>query len=335
MMARSPTKIRHVDDDMLVDTEPSTSNNSSVRRNIYATTGISDVSADNSDDNTNWHASVEHNGGSKTKKLKTESAEILTRNKFAPLSADTKVVRDVLHSGMENGKDDVVVRPVLRGNTKMSSRYPPVTIVNTDGKLDLKMIFSNIKLLIKSEFKIRNFNRFKTSIFVSTSADFDIIVSYLKQHKIPFFTHVPRDRKPIKMVLKGLPSSFTNDEIADELKKSAQVVSVTQFSKKTEDNRSLPLPVYVVTFPPNTLSHQIVEIKVLFSCIVRWEKYNRKTPYLQCYRCLRFGHVSQNCQLPDRCMRCGDRHSSVSCNVQTYKCANCLEEHRQIRKNAV
>ena len=65
---------------------------------------------------------------------------------------------------------------------------------------------------------------------------------------------------------------------------------------------------------------------------ITFEPYRRRTVLAQCYRCQRFGHSSDCCRLPFRCLRCSGAHRSSDCDKPRSedfvpKCANCGGQH--------
>ena len=66
---------------------------------------------------------------------------------------------------------------------------------------------------------------------------------------------------------------------------------------------------------------------------VRIEPLKNQGP-TQCHKCQRFGHMSVNCEMPSRCVRCAENHDSRDCQYagmpheetqQFLKCVHCGE----------
>ena len=50
-------------------------------------------------------------------------------------------------------------------------------------------------------------------------------------------------------------------------------------------------------------------------------------PLRRCFRCQRYGHNYNSCRHSIRCVKCGGDHERVHCTFNSYKCANCKENH--------
>ena len=72
--------------------------------------------------------------------------------------------------------------------------------------------------------------------------------------------------------------------------------------------------------------------KIIDGTGVKWvllQKSNKKVA--QCFRCQNWGHMSANCGLPARCVKCSDSHNHGSCPRVSRdgdaKCVNCNGDH--------
>ena len=86
------------------------------------------------------------------------------------------------------------------------------------------------------------------------------------------------------------------------------------------------------------------KVKSIFQVMVSWKYFTRRlTDAAQCHRCQRFGHGSRNCNLPPKCVKCGESHFTEKCslpqkanlgignNAEVHKllvkCVNCKGNH--------
>lgn len=89
-------------------------------------------------------------------------------------------------------------------------------------------------------------------------------------------------------------------------------------------------PLYLVHLDPLTDMSKFKLTKFICRCSISICKYTPRTQPAQCFRCQQFGHVSKNCNMESRCVKCGAHHSSQECKKEKTapaKCANCDEAH--------
>nr|CAI5838452.1 unnamed protein product [Callosobruchus analis] len=52
-----------------------------------------------------------------------------------------------------------------------------------------------------------------------------------------------------------------------------------------------------------------------------------------CKNCLKFNHTEKKCTSQKVCIKCGQNHDSMSCNMTTHTCCNCLNSNEKYHKN--
>lgn len=90
------------------------------------------------------------------------------------------------------------------------------------------------------------------------------------------------------------------------------------------------LPIYVLNFPPNSNKRQILSIRTICYCAVKWENFKNKFNIIQCFKCQAYGHISQNCFKIEKCLKCAKFHYTSQCKIsdkKLFKCANCEQIH--------
>lgn len=169
------------------------------------------------------------------------------------------------------------------------------------------------------------------AVVTYSKEDYDTVKTKLKEVNIPYFTFTQKSDKTKKLVLKGIPSMYTSDEVKEDLLlQFPAVVNMTAMKTKNEKTTN---PIYLVLLPWGT-DLGLVKRSVRYLCDhrVNWQDYVKPTKFRgsQCFRCQAFGHVSNNCEIPRRCVKCSLSHEIGACQKAPEappKCANCQEAH--------
>ena len=178
-------------------------------------------------------------------------------------------------------------------------------------------------------------------LLAKTKDVFSAVLSALKKNNIDFFTYNVAEDNPTKIVLQGLPEISIPD-----LKEELASINITprdiKLLHKSNDN---DYALYLLYFPKGTVKLQdLRKVKSIFHVVVSWRYFTRRpTDAAQCHRCQRFGHGSRNCNLPPKCVKCGESHFTDKCslpqranllvgnNAEVHKllvkCVNCNGNH--------
>lgn len=199
---------------------------------------------------------------------------------------------------------------------------PPIIIKNL--RQNATNFFRVIKSKIKNQLDVKctsNEKQEKTQIKTQTVEDYKIILNLLKENKLEFYTFGLKNEIPFKITLKGLHSSVTPDEILEELKELGHhPISITQLTKK---GTKIKIPIFILKFSQETEIKNICNVKTLCYTRITWERYKANRPLIQCFKCQAYGHISINCFLKERCLKCSQGHKHEMCNATSYTCANC------------
>jgi len=159
----------------------------------------------------------------------------------------------------------------------------------------------------------------------------------LKREGIEFFTYNPNPGSTIKFVLRGLPPNASCEEIAHEIKNAgialthAKQMTKNSIHPETREKFVSPLPLWVLTIARE--DENIKKLKQLTGILnfrIRVEDLRVTKKDIQCFRCQRYGHKADFCQLKRKCVKCGEDHLARECpKGPTTKatCANCQGEH--------
>ncbi|GIX66919.1 nucleic-acid-binding protein from transposon X-element [Caerostris darwini] len=156
------------------------------------------------------------------------------------------------------------------------------------------------------------------------------ITKYLDNTNVPYYLITPKNLRPLKAVLRGLPINTDLDTIKHELTElHFQVINIYQLKKR--DQARTPMPLFQIQLAPTENIEEIWTLDNLLFTKITVEKYNNKGGISQCHRCQLFGHSSINCKLPIKCVKCAGQHLTKDCSItnhtETPVCANCQGSH--------
>lgn len=258
------------------------------------------ISADNNDDTDFIQVLRKKNNENNTQKKTNVAEHFQATNKLNDKSSQKK----------NNNNIEINVN-----NTEKNKTIPPIIITSND--------LSTIKKLIKSQLKINNFLFKSTSdtrhaLYTQTIGDYKLILSSLKEAQVECFTYTHKDEKPINLILKGLHIDYNEEEINTLLKdlkiENIHINKILRLTTKKSIRENLKLPIYIIQLRHDSTSDNLTKIKYLDNQIIRWEKL-KKSPITQCTRCQRFNHSAYNCNMPPRCVKCGQNHTASECNI--------------------
>ncbi|GFS88095.1 nucleic-acid-binding protein from transposon X-element [Trichonephila clavipes] len=153
---------------------------------------------------------------------------------------------------------------------------------------------------------------------------FHELLTFAKKTKFQFYEIKPKNERPIKVVLKGLPRNFKVEEIQADLEELG--FTPEKVNQLIGRRSKQPIPVFLVTLPRSIENLKIFHLKTLSYLSIRVEGYNGKG-VTQCYTCNHFHHNSENCHLNPRCLKCGEGHITRECPIterlETAYCINC------------
>lgn len=184
---------------------------------------------------------------------------------------------------------------------------------------------------LKKEFrnaKIRKSGKSGLFIEVANKEQSDKIGNIKKLADTTVLINKHRSYNQVKGVIKTKSLNHDKEEEIQEHLKAQHVAEVKRVTIK-RNNEIIKTNTYIITFNLLTCPKTI---EIADWLIVRVEEYNY-TPQ-QCYKCLKFGHVSKYCRKTEQtcqnCTRTGHLREECSHSLQ---CFHCKEEHRSTDKN--
>jgi hypothetical protein len=186
-------------------------------------------------------------------------------------------------------------------------RTQPIIMSVTSWRQAAPLIYSNpdftpdcITAITSSDGKIQ--------VQTTNVTHFRKIQSFLLSQKIDFYTWKLPEERTLKVVLKGVPIAITTEEITSELEQmNFKVQLVKRFGPAEK-----PLPICLVILSLDEFAKEIYNISNLFYIRITVQAYKNRGPS-QCFNCQRFGHGSQYCGHPPRCVKCAGPHKANEC----------------------
>ncbi|GFU68397.1 nucleic-acid-binding protein from transposon X-element [Trichonephila clavipes] len=162
-------------------------------------------------------------------------------------------------------------------------------------------------------------------MFTNDYEEYRNLIHFLESDKdIEFYIIKRNIDKPIKAVIKGLPSSSKIVDITKDLADEGFIIdSCTQLiSKRTKKE----LPYFLVILPRNANNSKIFYLTHLSYLQVKVEGYLVRG-ITQCFNCNNFFHTAANCFMKPRCLKCGKEHATKNCHIKERLinpfCINC------------
>lgn len=211
----------------------------------------------------------------------------------------------------------------------MSARLPPIVLGQS--LLNEKSTLAKIRTWVpSSHFKLVNKSH---AIMTQNLEDYKLVQERLKEAQIQYFTYTPQVDKHKRLVLKGVHEMYTLEEIkTDLLQQSDSVVNVTQMKTYKKSDPKL-LNIYLISLKWNTDLATFKKV-VRYCCgySIKFEEYRKPKHFhgSQCFRCQKWGHISRNCNLEQKCVKCSLNHPQGECKMTEAdepKCANCNLKH--------
>jgi len=222
-----------------------------------------------------------------------------------------------LHNKAEKNKQHKTKQPTIPTTTTTAKHQhvPPIKVFNTDSKLVSKLLSNELG---KDKYTIKNLSQQKISIKLKEKEDIEKTKKLFEKSGTQYFTFTNKNDKLQTYLLKGLSVNYTPAEILEyinELKiDDLEIIKAFRFSTVKSKTEGKELPIIVIQLSANSKAQSLKEIKYIDGTCVNFEKL-RRSGILQCFRCQRYGHVSSNCNMQFRCVKCNENHNPGECKM--------------------
>lgn len=208
-----------------------------------------------------------------------------------------------------------------REDGKGVSRLHPMAI----GKLlheNHKEISNNIISITKL-----GINRLKVEVSNAISGN-KLLDSIILKEK-DFTSYIPTSILLKKGIIRGVDSLLSENEIIEVIKgpqgNQLEIINLRRIHRKIKidngEEKKVPTQSIFVTIRGQILPTHVYIHYV--SC--------RVDPYIdrviQCEKCYRYGHITNQCKGRTRCGKCSGEHESSTCTSEDLKCVHCKQSH--------
>ncbi|GFT24803.1 nucleic-acid-binding protein from transposon X-element [Trichonephila clavipes] len=223
---------------------------------------------------------------------------------------------------MENSNDLPQSQEEVPAVTK-KPRIPPFFV---SPKGDWRQLVALAKLIAPS-FQSQMSGRF-LKVTVADDVDYRALSKWLESSGIEFKSFMLKQDRPVKVVIRGLPSNTEPEDIKSEIE--AEGFKVLKISQMKNYRTKAPMPLLYLQIENGADAPKIYDFTELFATRMEVKPFDRGNKVNQCWRCQGWFHSSEVCHLPPRCVKCAGPHAAKDCTLEIeapMKCANCSGAH--------
>ncbi|GFS81365.1 nucleic-acid-binding protein from transposon X-element [Trichonephila clavipes] len=246
---------------------------------------------------------------------------ILTHSNSSAPSAPPIILSNVYEEVEEIEFDTEQVAAAVTPRVKI----PPFFIQPNPDWTDLMVFAHSLAPTLQSKLSGR-FLR----ITVQSEEEYRKLATYFRHEQIAFKSFMLKSERPLKLILKGLPTSTELEAVKKEIE--SEGFKIHKISRLTKFQSKAPIPLIYIQLINDLNAHSIYNYVDMFGTRVAFEPYDvsRNRRPNQCWRCQGFFHSSEVCHLPMKCLKCAGSHQAKDCTLHfedPLKCANCGGEH--------
>ncbi|GFY31956.1 nucleic-acid-binding protein from transposon X-element [Trichonephila clavipes] len=226
----------------------------------------------------------------------------------------------------EEGMDTITDVPQSQEEVPVAtkkSRIPPFFV---SPKGDWRQLVALAKLIAPS-FQSQMSGRF-LKVTVADDVDYRALSKWLESSGVEFKSFMLKQDRPVKVVIRGLPSNTEPEDIKTEIE--AEGFKVLKISQMKNYRTKAPMPLFYLIIENGADAPKIYDFTELFGTRIEVKPFDRGNKVNQCWRCQGWFHSSEVCHLPPRCVKCAGPHAAKDCTLEfeaPMKCANCSGAH--------
>lgn len=182
---------------------------------------------------------------------------------------------------------------------------PPVIKVHN---VNVKQLADKIRNELGHDlFSINIIGRAIVNVKLNRVEDHEKVKKLLEKDNISFFTYTPKDQKPYTFMIRGLSETYDESDLQGFIAERGLNITVNRMVKLGGDR-------WILQLSSDSDAKAFKKIQYFLNSKVRIGKHKNKG-LIQCRNCQRFGHISTNCGMPFRCVKCSLSHGPANCQI--------------------
>lgn len=218
--------------------------------------------------------------------------------------------KNILGSTVKSTGSGSAINPAVEKNVEKKMRIPPIICYDLKMR-ELRDFLINCKTV---NYKISAGANSNRCIIYATDAETQKnILFLLNNSNVNHYTFTPKNEQGVKLILKNVPIDYSSEEVLSEFRKLNKFDFIDRVVL-LERGSTAKFHYFLIKLKTGVLASAFNDVKVLFNCRIIIEKFNQ-TDLVQCFKCQRPGHVSSNCYMEARCVKCGLTHDKNICSI--------------------
>lgn len=210
---------------------------------------------------------------------------------------------------------------------------PPINVSNIR---NFEMFRQKLINTVKESINFRALSNSDVKITVQNENDYRKVKKLLEEIKnesnnqlegIEYHTYQLKSEKWYRVVIRGLPSSISSEEIKADLEKLGHEVEATTNIFKMVTTNGIKVrkdfPLFYIDLKQKENNKDVFNIKNLAYCSVKIEPPKKTKDIPQCTNCQQLGHTKSFCHRQSKCVKCAENHHTKQCKKEQSTAPTC------------